>query len=178
MRYFVADSFADKPFAGNPAAVVLAERALNDEECLAYAAEFNLSETCFVSNVHNDFVGEDEFNLRWFTPTNEVALCGHGTLATAATLLYNGNTASSFTFHTLSGALKVDRRNGQLFMQFPAYNSRQLTKEEQIKLSDTIEFFGLCDKIDEIQISLGKVLVKHNAKRNFRYGENVLSTSR
>ena len=156
MRFFVADSFANKPFTGNPAAVILADRDLNDDECLAFAAEFNLSETCFVSSVYNDFAHEDEFNLRWFTPTNEVALCGHGTLATAAALLYNGNKRSLFTFHTLSGDLKVEQRYGQLFMQFPAYAPRPLTDDEQLELSVTVDFFGLGDKIDELQISLGK----------------------
>ena len=80
----------------------------------AIAAENNLSETCFVSPLpqsSGEFGLASEFNLRWFTPKKEVALCGHGTLAVAAAIFSPsvGNPNSKLTFHTLSGPLAAAR---------------------------------------------------------------------
>ena len=86
----------------------------------AVAAEMNLSETAFaVANA------EDRYALRWFTPTNEVPLCGHATLATGAVLFGEGRIRSSrVTFETKSGALHVERRgDGAFSMSLPAYES-------------------------------------------------------
>ena len=70
------DAFTDTPFKGNPAAVCVLDRAVDKTWMQSVAAEMNLSETAFVLKQ------EDDFNLRWFTPTTEVPLCGHATLAT------------------------------------------------------------------------------------------------
>ena len=75
----VVDSFSEKPFSGNPAAVCLLDSPLMKEEMQAIAMEMNLSETAFVEKTKE----EGSFSLRWFTPTLEIDLCGHATLAAA-----------------------------------------------------------------------------------------------
>lgn len=103
------DAFAERPFAGNPAAVCPLEDWLPDETLQAIAAENNLSETAF-------FVPRgDDHDLRWFTPTLEVDLCGHATLAAGKVVLDHLRPGSdAVRFHTKSGELAVHRR-GELF---------------------------------------------------------------
>jgi PhzF family phenazine biosynthesis protein len=109
------DAFADAVFGGNPAAVVPLDSWLDDVAMQAIAAENNLSETAF-------FVREGEgWRLRWFTPTFEIDLCGHATLATAwliSEMLEPGRTR--MRFHTRSGALDVARDGVLLTLDFPS----------------------------------------------------------
>jgi len=109
------DAFADRLFAGNPAAVCPLERWLPDETLAAIAAENNLSETAFLVAKGSDF------ELRWFTPRVEVDLCGHATLAAGEAVmrwLKPGSTA--VRFHTRrAGVLGVERRDGLLVLDFP-----------------------------------------------------------
>ncbi len=108
------DAFTNKVFSGNPAAVCPLEKWLSEKQMQLIAAENNLSETAF-------FVKQkDGYALRWFTPTIEVDLCGHATLASAFVILDYLNPAShSVSFETKSGILVV-RREGQLLaMDFP-----------------------------------------------------------
>ncbi|MCD2323264.1 PhzF family phenazine biosynthesis protein [Sphingomonas sp. IC-56] len=112
------DAFADRPFAGNPAAVVPLERWLDDAVLQAIAAENNLSETAFFVA---DASGEADFELRWFTPAVEVALCGHATLASGHYLLADG-ARERVTFRTRqSGVLEVARDGDGYAMALPAY---------------------------------------------------------
>jgi len=113
--YFVVDAFTDRPFAGNPAAVCPLARWLPDATLAAIAAELALSETAYV-------VPEaDGFRLRWFTPTVEVDLCGHATLATAHVLFrVLEPTRTAVRFHTASGALDVARTETGGTLDFPA----------------------------------------------------------
>src|SRR3546814_12679591 len=83
LRLVQVDAFADRPFTGNPAAVVPLDAWLADETMQAIAMENNLSETAFT--VPTD--GDADYELRWFTPTTEVALCGHATLASGHVLI-------------------------------------------------------------------------------------------
>lgn len=113
---YQVDAFADRAFAGNPAAVVPLEEWLSDDLMLSIAAENNLSETAF-------FVREnDHYRLRWFTTTTEVDLCGHATLASAHVLFTHlEHQGSEVRFATLSGPLTVTREaDGLLAMDFPA----------------------------------------------------------
>ncbi len=112
---FQIDAFASKLFEGNPAAVCPLERWLRDETLQSIAAENNLSETAYFVPTKSGY------HIRWFTPTREVKLCGHATLASAYVLFdilgYEGDTIA---FESLSGALSV-RKNGEwLEMNFPA----------------------------------------------------------
>src|SRR5438874_6589775 len=113
---YQVDSFTDKTFSGNPAAVCITDELLDEGWMQNVAREMNLSETAFL---HKQAEG---YNLRWFTPAVEVELCGHATLASAhilweTDLLKPGEQAR---FHTLSGLLTADRRGDWIEMDFPA----------------------------------------------------------
>ena len=115
MKYYVVDAFAEAVFSGNPAGVCLPDRPLEADTMLAIAAENNLSETAFV-------VPEgDDFQLRWFTPAEEVDLCGHATLASAFVVAnYMRPDLEVIRFHTKSGLLEVVRSGALYEMDFPS----------------------------------------------------------
>eukprot|EP00048_Salpingoeca_helianthica_P008477 m.123172 g.123172 ORF g.123172 m.123172 type:complete len:290 (-) comp14614_c3_seq14:31-900(-) len=118
----IVDAFTSAPFAGNPAAVCLvpADLKVSDARLQQIAAEMNLSETAFVVPREGDFASSASFDLRWFTPTCEVPLCGHATLASAKTVFdVAKNHNSSLHFHTLSGVLVVQRDGDRLSMDMP-----------------------------------------------------------
>jgi PhzF family phenazine biosynthesis protein len=110
------DAFTDTPFAGNPAAVCLLETPRDDGWLQAVGAEMNLPETAFVRPL------ADGFELRWFTPSIEVDLCGHATLAAAHVLWETKRLAPDAVarFHTRSGLLTAARRDGWIELDFPA----------------------------------------------------------
>ena len=114
---YTVDAFTDRPFAGNPAGVCLLEAPREAEWMQSIAAEMNLSETAFVSPHAGD-----GFDLRWFTPKLEVALCGHATLASAHVLWESGTIGVKAVarFHTQSGVLLAMRANGGIELDFPA----------------------------------------------------------
>ena len=115
MRLFQVDAFASRRFTGNPAAVMPMERFLDDEVLQAIAAENNLAETAFLVPAGPDY------QLRWFTPTTEVPLCGHATLASAAVIMERLEpTRRRVVFHTQSGPLTVERTEAGYSMDFPA----------------------------------------------------------
>lgn len=115
----VIDAFTDVPFAGNPAAVCLLDRWPTDEWLQLVGREMNLSETAFLVPR-----GGSDFELRWFTPKVEVALCGHATLASAHSLWTSGAAATDrpLAFHTRkSGVLSAVRlASGEIELDFPA----------------------------------------------------------
>lgn len=120
LTYHQIDAFSDRPFAGNPAAVYVLDAWLPDTLLQAIAAEHNLSETAFVLPGP---VARHE--LRWFTPTCEVELCGHATLASAHALLACHGCAAPLTFATrFAGDLGVEQRDGRLWLDFPARPAR------------------------------------------------------
>lgn len=116
LRMYQIDAFAALPFAGNPAAVVPLDDWLGDDLMQSIASENNLSETAF-------FVAADSgYALRWFTPTTEVKLCGHATLATAFVLFTEIDPRLDVArFETLSGRLTVERDGDRLRMDFPRW---------------------------------------------------------
>jgi PhzF family phenazine biosynthesis protein len=118
VRLRTVDAFTDRPFAGNPAAVVVVDSLPPDEWLAAVARETNLSDTGFVAR---EDLPDADFRLRWFTRgAVEVDLCGHATLASAHCLFEDG-VASPIRFATRSGVLTVTKReDGQLAMDFPA----------------------------------------------------------
>jgi PhzF family phenazine biosynthesis protein len=108
------DAFATNRFAGNPAAVMLLDRFPDDSTLQAIAAENNLAETAFLVAEGSDYC------LRWFTPTVEVPLCGHATLASAAVVMERLEPGrSKVVFHSKSGPLTVSRRESGYVMDFP-----------------------------------------------------------
>lgn len=113
LPFFQVDAFAERPFEGNPAAVMPLEEWLPDATMQAIAAENNLAETAFLVPSERD---DADYDLRWFTPTVEVDLCGHATLASAHVLPFE----RSIRFATRSGILTVERRDGLLWLDLPA----------------------------------------------------------
>jgi PhzF family phenazine biosynthesis protein len=113
---FQIDAFADAPFTGNPAAVCVLDQALPEARMQAIAIENNLSETAFLVRE------QDGFAIRWFTPGNEVDLCGHATLASAYVVFEQlGWSRDEVVFHSRSGPLPVRReRAGRYVLDFPA----------------------------------------------------------
>ncbi|HEY0159374.1 MAG TPA: PhzF family phenazine biosynthesis protein [Thermoanaerobaculia bacterium] len=116
MRLLQIDAFTSEAFRGNPAAVCLLGSERDEGWMQNVAMEMNLSETAFL------LPRDDGFSLRWFTPAAEVALCGHATLASAHALWEENVLPSSETarFHTKSGVLTAERRNGLIELDFPA----------------------------------------------------------
>ena len=113
LPFFQIDAFAERPLTGNPAAVMPLERWLGDSVMQAIAAENNLAETAFT--VPSD--GDDaDYDLRWFTPTVEMDMCGHATLAAGHALI----TGHAVRFATRSGILTVTRANDLLELDMPA----------------------------------------------------------
>lgn len=110
------DAFTDQPFRGNPAAVCVLPEARNEAWMQNVAREMNLSETAFL------VPRADGFDLRWFTPSTEVALCGHATLASAHALWEDGHLKPEQTarFHTKSGLLTAERKGEWIELDFPA----------------------------------------------------------
>lgn len=115
LRFWQVDAFADRPFTGNPAAVIPLEAWLEDAVLQAIAEENNLAETAFT--VPTDGAAAD-YELRWFTPTTEVALCGHATLAAAHVLL--GDRARVRFATRKSGVLEVRRDGDGYALDLPA----------------------------------------------------------
>lgn len=115
IKQYQIDAFAKRPFEGNPAAVCPLENWLDDHLLQAIAEENNLSETAFFVPSANSFA------LRWFTPTKEIDLCGHATLAAAHVIFeFLGFTGPAITFETRSGELTVKKQDDLLQMDFPA----------------------------------------------------------
>ncbi len=116
-RFYQVDAFAEGPLMGNPAAVMPCEAFPDEATMLAIAAENNLAETAFLVPT-----GAGVWDLRWFTPTVEVELCGHATLASAHAIWTHSNfEGDQIGFETKSGRLTVVRRSdGQIEMDFPA----------------------------------------------------------
>ncbi len=119
MRIRIVDAFTDRPFGGNPAGVLLLEGGFPPDAWLQQvAAEVNLSETAFAHPLPPG--GGADWALRWFTPTAEVDMCGHATLATAHVLATSGLAAGTVRFAARCGILKVTADgDGTLVMDFP-----------------------------------------------------------
>jgi PhzF family phenazine biosynthesis protein len=124
------DAFAERVFAGNPAAVVPLERWLDDHTLQAIAAENNLSETAFLVG------GRGQYEIRWLTPTTEVDLCGHATLASAHVVMTTLEPGSRVvSFQSKSGQLIVTRDGDLLALDFPALPPQPLPVPEPLALA-------------------------------------------
>src|SRR5688572_6090964 len=116
LKIFQVDAFTNKPFSGNPAAVCILPEPQDEVWMQNVAREMNLSETAFL------YKKEDGYDLRWFTPTIEVDLCGHATLASAHLLWEEGHLSPEETirFYTHSGQLMATRQEDWIELDFPA----------------------------------------------------------
>jgi len=131
LKLFQIDAFTSEAFRGNPAAVCLLDRERDASWMQNVAAEMKLSATAFL--LPND----DGYSLRWFTPSIEVALCGHATLASAHAL-WEEHGVGSARFHTKSGVLATERNGDLIELDFPA------TREEPADAADgLLESLGI-----------------------------------
>ena len=118
LKIYQVDAFTDKLFGGNPAAVVPLKEWLPDTTMQQIASENNLAETAFFVPIN-----DGRFHLRWFTPENEVNLCGHATVASAYVLYNHENfTGDQITFESKSGLLTVKKSGNLYTLNFPIYN--------------------------------------------------------
>jgi PhzF family phenazine biosynthesis protein len=132
---YQVDSFTGRRFRGNPAAVCVLDRPVKSAWMQLVAAEMNLSETAFV------LPSDDKFSLRWFTPTTEVPLCGHATLATAHVLWESERLADDevAAFNTRSGPLECRRVDGEIEMDFPAEHAKPaVASVTPVRLDDAL----------------------------------------
>lgn len=160
---YQVDAFTSTLFAGNPAAVVPLEEWPTEDLMQLIAAENNLSETAFLLK---EGAG---YRLRWFTPTTEVDLCGHATLATAHVLFEElGYDEDEIIFKTKSGILTVSRVAGQLMMNFPADEMPQMKAPDvlfkALGIRKTFETF----KTDDWMVVLGSEEEVANLNPNIR----------
>jgi len=126
---FQIDAFTYEPFSGNPAAVCQLDEWLTEEQMLQIAEEMNLSETAFFVKRR-----DGDFDLRWFTPTVEVDLCGHATLASTFVITERLETDRDLIgFHTRSGYLTASRNGDLVTLDFP------INRPSQIDDADLIE---------------------------------------
>ncbi|MCG6187795.1 PhzF family phenazine biosynthesis protein [Maribellus maritimus] len=134
LTIYKVDAFSDRPFSGNPAAVVPLESWLPDEVMQNIALENNLSETAFFIPEKNDF------HIRWFTPASEVKLCGHATLASAHVLFKHLNyNKPDIRFNSLSGVLKVKTNHNILVLDFPVSPIYEIEIPENLKTAFNIQ---------------------------------------
>lgn len=127
MKYYIVDTFTDKLFSGNPAGVCIVEEKVSDDTMQKIAFENNLSETAFIQKA------DDDYSLRWFTPTFEIDLCGHATLASAFIVLkYIEPDSAAVRFNTISGVLTVERKGDAFEMSFPIRTPEKLEVNEEI----------------------------------------------
>ncbi|NVK17334.1 MAG: PhzF family phenazine biosynthesis protein [Methylocystaceae bacterium] len=172
---FHVDAFAIRPLEGNPAAIVPLDHWLDDETLLNIARENNLSETAF-------FVpNETGFHLRWFSPTTEIPLCGHATLASAYVIFNElGYNKDLIHFETLSGELIVLKKDDDIIMDFPTKAPKPCTipdgLEEAlgVKIKETYQnHFVLCVTHREADVKNAKP--DHKALSRIKPGEFILT---
>lgn len=115
VRIYQVDTFTEEPFKGNPAAVCILTESKEDNWMYNVAEEMSLPETAFIHKKEN------RYNLRWFTPTHEVDLCGHATLASAKVLWATGmvEKTKDIDFYTKSGVLTARSKGGWIELDFP-----------------------------------------------------------
>lgn len=134
MKTFLIDAFTDKPFSGSPTPVCLPEKPLGDVMMQAIAAEFNFAETVFVVPTQGN-----NFSIRYFTPTVEIAFCGHATLASAKLLLDRFG-YESVKFTTIENLLlSAEKDNGQILLHFPLYETENYEPSRQLLSAFGIE---------------------------------------
>ncbi|MGQ1787055.1 PhzF family phenazine biosynthesis protein [Saccharicrinis sp. GN24d3] len=131
-QIYLVDAFADELFKGNPAAIVKLNKWLDEDLMQKIASENNLAETGFIAPVDN------KLHIRWFTPTTEVDLCGHATLAAAHILFTHEDfEGDQVIFHSKSGILKVDNNFEYLTLDFPVDTIQQVNQLPELKKLDT-----------------------------------------
>ncbi len=160
IKIFQIDAFTDQAFRGNPAGVTLDEN-LSKEEMQLIAKEMNLAETAFLTKSSEP--DKADYNLRWFTPTVEVELCGHATIASLHFLNENNllKDGQEVRFNTQSGILRCRFEDGRYFMQIPIYSMKEFTGDkEEILNALGGNRFEFDDKTPFILVENGYLYIK------------------
>lgn len=136
---YQVDAFTSEPFKGNPAGVYIADTLPSPEKMQNIAMEMNLSETAFVRPA------EDAFEIRYFTPSSEVDLCGHATLSSSHILYQTGKVkpGAAIKFHSKAGELTVNRKGSRIVMNFPVYSLKRIDLSPLFKQSTGIDALEL-----------------------------------
>lgn len=160
---YQVDAFTSEVFKGNPAAVVPLQEWLPDDVMQNIALENNLSETAFF------IPDEDGFHLRWFTPTEEVDLCGHATLATAW-VIYNelGYDKESISFNSKSGELIVTKSEIGFILDFPIWSKEKVEIDERVTDALGAEPIELYHGHDWIAVYKDKQIVENLSPDMFK----------
>ncbi|MFF8379941.1 PhzF family phenazine biosynthesis protein [Streptomyces sp. NPDC015661] len=149
MRIRIVDAFTDRPFSGNPAGVLLLDSFPDDAWLQKVAAEVNLSETAFAHPLPAG--GEADWALRWFTPTTEVDMCGHATLATAHVLHSTGTASGTVRFAARCGLLiTTAEADGTITMDFPTSSLTPIPVPEGLEKALGAEIVAVHDTADHI----------------------------
>ena len=164
MKCYVVDAFAEKCFAGNPAAVLILDQPISEKLMQNIAMENNLSETAFAVKTGG------AYHLRWFTPGGEINLCGHATLATAYVLANFYAKEDEFRFDTLSGRLTVTKEGDMFELDFPAIATREYAITDDVAAAlganpleafigrDPVFIFGSEEEVRELSPDFSKLL--------------------
>lgn len=131
MKFLIADAFTDTTFGGNPAGIVVLPEGADfpsDALCIKTAAELRYSETAFIKKV-----GDNEFQIRYFTPAAEVDLCGHATIASFCALVHLGIISQNCTCinHTLAGDLNIEVKDGFVMMDMATPTEIAVMEDEE-----------------------------------------------
>jgi len=163
-KIFQVDAFTDKPFSGNPAAVCILSERRDEEWMRNVAREMNLSETAFLCKQ------TDGFNLRWFTPTVEVDLCGHATLASAHVLWESGylRPDEQAYFFTRSGLLMAENKGDWIEMDFPSEPEEQATPPDDLLKALGVEPKYIGKNRFDYLIEVESEQIVRNVKPDFR----------
>jgi PhzF family phenazine biosynthesis protein len=161
MKTYFVDSFTHEPFKGNPAGVCFVEQALEDEVMLKIAQEFGFSETAFIQKTNQS----SWYTIRYFSPKQEIPLCGHATLASAK-VLFKETDLNEINFITSENLeLVIKKHNDEIVMEFPVYETIAATVPPATLAALGLEkvvntFYSPKNKIIGLEISDSKLLAK------------------
>lgn len=164
LNIYQIDAFTENIFGGNPAAVVPLEKWLPGQTMRNIAMENNLSETAF-------FVPEEDgFHIRWFTPTTEVNLCGHATLAAAHVLFHHLNfNREEIVFQSRTGELKVKKENELIVLNFPASEVIETEIPQNIEKAFSIKPQNIYKGREDLMFIFEKQTDVQNLKPDFDF---------
>lgn len=157
LRLYQVDAFTKHLFKGNPAAVVPLENWLPDQQLQNVAEENNLAETAFFLSCKD----EEPIQIRWFTPSQEVELCGHATLATAHVLFNHlGYEGDTIHFASKGGELYVRKEGGYLWLDFPVLTSSPVESPElSLAVREALGLIGEAEVFESSYDFLVKVCI-------------------
>lgn len=168
MKYFIVDAFSDETFKGNAAGVCIVDKKLDNITMQNIASENNLPETAFIERAEKGI-----YNLKWFTPSFEIDLCGHATLGAAFVVSnFIDNGIENMVFNTLSGKLTVMKKGEIYEMDFPINIPKKIDiTDDIIKAAGTMPIEAYLSR-DYIVVLDSEEYIK-NFKPNFSYISNV-----